>query len=215
MKRFSATFRLPVRGMTLVELMVVIVIVAIMASLTVPAYSNLLTQNRMSAELNDLQSDLELARSSAIREGMAVTICPSTNPTASTPTCSSSTSWSTGWIVFSDTYSTNGNQTYTPGSGDVLMKTHGPFNGSDSAIINSTGSSGGTPTLPAITFNRLGGTASFGTNTTQSVLGKINLNDAKASAFMKRCLVISQAGTLTPYAPQNSLTRNAIASTCS
>ncbi len=56
----------------------------------------------MAAEINELRGALELAWSSAVKQGIDVTVCASTNPTASSPQCSGKPNWETGWIVFTD-----------------------------------------------------------------------------------------------------------------
>jgi type IV fimbrial biogenesis protein FimT len=198
------THRRKTAGFTLIEMMVVIIIMAVVVAFAVPAYKSLVTQYRMSDELNEIASDVALARSMAIKEGLDVTICPSSNPTASVtattpPSCSAGTEWNTGWIIFTDTALPSGNQTFTTDTGDVLLHVHNGLFGSDTLVSTLTG---GTGNLSAITFNRMGGATNFGSNSTQSITGNLTLNDSNSDASMIRCLIISEAGTIQVHSPQ-------------
>src|ERR1700731_4176085 len=95
-------------GFTLLELMVVITIVAILMALGVPSYRYVTNSNRMSGEVNALLGDLQFARSEAIKEGATVTVCPTSNPSATPPICNAGSSeWDKGWIVTSPTVTPN------------------------------------------------------------------------------------------------------------
>ncbi len=72
-------------GLTLVELMVVITIVAVLLALGVPSYRYVTSSNRVSSEVNALLGDLMFARSEAIKEGATVTVCPVANPPPNPP----------------------------------------------------------------------------------------------------------------------------------
>lgn len=86
-------------GFTLIELMVVVAIVAILASLAAPSFRTLLVRRTVLAAADTLVSDITLARSEALKRSAAVTICRSTNGS----TCNTTVgSWSVGWIVFVD-----------------------------------------------------------------------------------------------------------------
>ncbi len=84
------------RGLTLVELLVVIAVSAALISVAVPAYDTLAYDNRMSTEMNELVSHIHYARSEAIKRGGQVRIC-SANSTFTA--CANSGSWDSGWIV--------------------------------------------------------------------------------------------------------------------
>jgi len=71
-------------------LLVVITIVAILMGLGVPSFKYVTVSNRMSAEVNGLLGDMQLARAEAIKEGSSVTVCSSTDGA----NCSGSTDWS-------------------------------------------------------------------------------------------------------------------------
>lgn len=189
--------RKPADGFTIVELMVVIAIMAIIMVFAIPSYKGLMTQNRMAGEINDLSTDIELARSAAVKQGLDVTICPSAAPTAAIPTCSATTEWNTGWITFIDIA---GNQTFTNGNGDTLLRVHGPFSSTDTLVFSSTAG-----TQDSITFNRMGGTTSFGTTTDNSDTdtGTLTLHDATNNLTWRRCAVMSEAGTITVDSEQN------------
>lgn len=194
------THRRPAAGFTVVELMVVVAIIAVLLVFGVPSYKAVTTQNRMAGEINDLASDIALARSAAIKQGLTVTICPSANPNATpaaaAPSCSNSTEWNTGWIVFIDVA---GNQTFGNANGDTLLRVHGPFSGSDTLVSTATPG-----TLTYIAFNRMGGTNSFGTAANFGNTGTLTLHDATNNTTWRRCAIISEAGTITVDSEQNN-----------
>lgn len=185
--------RRPAEGFTVVEMMVVVAIVAVVVAFGIPSYKSVTVQNRMAGEINDISTDVELARSAAIKQGLPVTICPSANasstPNGTTPSCSGTANWNTGWIVFIDT---TGNQTFNTGSGDTLLRAHAGFQGTDT-LAGSSGSAATGPfsgTISYLTFNRMGGTSiGGGTN-----FAALTLHDSGNTLAWRRCLVVSYAG---------------------
>ena len=85
-------------GFTLVELAITVLIIGILGGWAVPAIKNLFMNNSMVSATNSLVADITYARSEAIKRNTAVTICPSTDQTS----CSGTSDWSTGWIIFWD-----------------------------------------------------------------------------------------------------------------
>lgn len=90
------------RGLTLVELLVVLVIVAILLGLGVPSFSRLMDHTRVATAAQRLQAHLSLARSEAVRRGLRVTLCKS----ADGLTCAAAGGWQQGWILFTDAQAT-------------------------------------------------------------------------------------------------------------
>lgn len=59
--------------------MVTIAVLAIIAALAAPSFSNLINSNRLTGVANDVVAALQVARMEAIRRGTSVEVCPSTN----------------------------------------------------------------------------------------------------------------------------------------
>ena len=85
------------RGLTLIELMVTIAVVAIIALIAPPMLANMLNTNRSIAHYNQVAGTLALARSESIKRGMIISICGSSDGA----TCDTS-DWEDGWLVFAD-----------------------------------------------------------------------------------------------------------------
>ncbi|HHJ16839.1 MAG TPA: prepilin-type N-terminal cleavage/methylation domain-containing protein [Gammaproteobacteria bacterium] len=85
-------------GFTLVELMVTLTVIAILATVAVPSFTNTIKDNRMVAQINRLAGSLAIARSDAIRFGREATVCVSSDQA----TCTGETNWELGWMVWVD-----------------------------------------------------------------------------------------------------------------
>jgi type IV fimbrial biogenesis protein FimT len=90
------------RGFTLVELLVVLAVGSILLAIAVPGYGFLVSTSRLAAVTNDLVSNLQLARSEAVKRGMRVTVCKTGNAMAVPPACDATAGWHQGWLVFVD-----------------------------------------------------------------------------------------------------------------
>lgn len=87
-------------GFTLLELLVTLALAAIILAIGVPAFTELIRNNRQVSTSHTLMTGLNLARSEAIKRAVRVTMCRSNGPDS----CSDDNSriWETGWIVFVD-----------------------------------------------------------------------------------------------------------------
>jgi type IV fimbrial biogenesis protein FimT len=75
-------------GFTLVELMVVIAVLAILATIAIPGFQGIVAQNRATSAANELQATLQFARSAAIAQSRQVTVRPTAGG-----------DWGGGWVV--------------------------------------------------------------------------------------------------------------------
>ncbi|MEW6099583.1 MAG: GspH/FimT family pseudopilin [Pseudomonadota bacterium] len=65
------------RGLTLVELMVTLTVMAVLLGVAVPSFQDAIESSRLSTRANDLLRGLQTARSEAIRRNGAVRFCSS------------------------------------------------------------------------------------------------------------------------------------------
>jgi type IV fimbrial biogenesis protein FimT len=134
-------------GFTLIELMVVVAIAAILMAVAVPSFRDVTERNRVSTQVNTFVGDLQLARSEAIKRGLAVSLCASSDGGS----CLDNNAWNRGWIMFVDP-ATSGNRTNA--AVQPLIKIRAGWRTADTfAAITPT------PTQ-AITYNRDGFVAS-------------------------------------------------------
>lgn len=100
-------------GFTIIELMVTISVAAILAAVAIPSMQDLIARNQITSANNELVAATMYARSEAVLRGVPVRVCNSDTTTSSSSasiTCSTGTSWASGWIVFVDA---NGDDTRT------------------------------------------------------------------------------------------------------
>jgi type IV fimbrial biogenesis protein FimT len=143
--RFSRSSRRQLRraaGLTVIELMVSVMIMAIIVGLGAPAMMDFIIQSRMTSQANELLSDLSYARSEAASRGVRVALCASTNASTATANCSGSASdWPTGRIVFVDSNG-DGQRDTASGSTELLLKVSPTLTGSSTLVLSLAG--GGT-----------------------------------------------------------------------
>jgi type IV fimbrial biogenesis protein FimT len=86
------------KGLTALELIVTMAVIAILLSAGVPAFKNYAWNLRMKVAMEMLQTDLTEARGHAISHNIRTVICPAVD----NRDCSGQATWHDGWIVFSD-----------------------------------------------------------------------------------------------------------------
>jgi type IV fimbrial biogenesis protein FimT len=94
-------------GLTLLEVMVALAIIAILSSLAAPSFTQMIQSNTISSNVNTFLADMRFARSESIRRGGGVVMCRSDAPEAVNPACANGSGpdgngWASGWIVFQD-----------------------------------------------------------------------------------------------------------------
>jgi type IV fimbrial biogenesis protein FimT len=161
----------------MIELIMVVMIVGILAAIGTPTFKYVTASNRMSGEVNSLLGDMQFARSQAIKQGLPVTICTSTNGTQ----CAGATinTWQVGWIVFVDS---NGNQSVD--NGETTLRVQPAFTGSDTFVATTAG-------YASATFNRMG----YAPTGSATVIN-VQLHDSTGNTQWTRCLAINTVGSV-------------------
>lgn len=160
-----------ISGLTLIELLIVIVVAAILLVWGVPSFRSIIQNNRSLAFSSAFTRSINLAKNEAIKRSSAVSICAAN---ASLTGCSTS-SWANGWLVFSDT---NGDGAYDS-STDALLAISQAFSGQE------------TVTAPAsvITFN--------GSGFLTAGSGNYQISATGCSGNNARTILISTTGRIT------------------
>lgn len=169
------------QGISLIEVMVTLSIVAILAVIATPSFTGVIQKARLQTEANSLVSDLQFARAEAIKRGQPVSLCPSSNGT----TCNTvnPNAWEQGWIVFND----------DNGSGLLDSASDAPLR------VRSALTSGDTftpsPLASAVTYSRDG----FATNLSNGTV-TMKLHTSPLNSNATRCVEINMAGRQTVLA---------------
>lgn len=167
----------------MIELVVTIAIAAVLIGLAAPSFTKIMQRNRIATEANSLTADLQYARGQAIKEGLPVTVCISTDQS----TCTTATkNWGAGCIIFSDP---NSNQVVdTTPTAEIVWRAQAAFSasGSTDTFTNST--------TTAFTYSRDGFLTGLSAGTADV---KLTLQTVPANANAARCLTINRIGRQT------------------
>ncbi len=105
------------RGFTILELMITLIIAAILLSIAVPSFNNLIQRNQITTYANELGTTINLARSEAIKRGEDITIISNNG-----------LDWTQGWRLQVDSTAEllrtapalNGSNTFTSNSNSAI-----------------------------------------------------------------------------------------------
>jgi type IV fimbrial biogenesis protein FimT len=164
-------------GFTMMELVTVMLIVGILAAIGIPSFKYVTTSNRIASEINGLLGDMQFARSEAVKQGLPVTVCASSNGSS----CTGGAIWNSGWIVFLDS---NGNGTVDAGAGEQVIRIQPAFTSTDTFVPDNG-------TFNRVIFNREG----YGSTNTNVIVTML-LHSAPAVTQWTRCLQITPVGML-------------------
>ena len=163
----------------MIELMIVIALMAILLAVAVPSFRDLIQRNRVAGEINSFVSDLQFARSEAIKRGQPVSLCPSANGSS----CLGTNTWHQGWIVFFDA-----NGSGTVGGGDTVLRVRAGWASGDTFVAN--------PSLTSLTYGRDGFAANLAAGTLTMPLRTSPVNNNAT-----RCLTLNIVGRQTVQLP--------------
>lgn len=109
-------------GYTLIEVLVVIAIVGILASIAAPTLFGFVTRSTMRSISSDFSSGLQRTRMEAVNRNMCATMCMTTTASNSAPTCvTSGDDWGRGWIVFLNPTCDSPSAVNTPVPGNIVL----------------------------------------------------------------------------------------------
>jgi type IV fimbrial biogenesis protein FimT len=169
------------RGFTLFELLITIAIAALLMMVAAPSMLKTFKSNRVQSEASSFVGDLMLARTEAVKRGLGVSMCSSSDGA----TClTSGNTWQAGWVVFLD--STAG--CAVPSSSPVIVKSRAAFTGTDTLT-------GSTSSMRCVTFNREGFTSNLGTAS-----ATFTLHTADNLSTATRCVVVDLGGHVSTLA---------------
>lgn len=162
-------------GFTLIELMVVVALMAILATLAAPAMSGMVNSMRLTTAVNSLFTSLLLARSEAIKRNGRAVVCKS----ASGDACITSGGWEQGWIVFHDA-----NNNATRDTGEVIVSR-------GHALQSPIRLNGNSPLANYVSFTPMGQTA-YASGAFQA--GTLTVCVESSEPLEARQIVISSTG---------------------
>ncbi len=163
------------RGFSLIELVMALSIGSILISVAIPNLKVVVQNNRIQSQIGDFMSDLNLARSEAIKQGRRVTICKSANGSS----CTTSNGWDQGWIVFVEN---NGNGLLD--DGEIVLRVHSSLSGGNT--MSSIGNIDNYISYVANGFSR--------TNNNVIQTGSIALCDSRQDDTEARAVRINATG---------------------
>ncbi len=113
-------------GFTFIELMTAIAVLAVVISIGIPSFQTLISNNRVSSQVNNFVTSLNLARSEAINRGDSVTVAAAGG------------GWADGWTITAadgtvlrqqEAFKNDSTMTATSGTASIVFNSRGFLDG--------------------------------------------------------------------------------------
>jgi type IV fimbrial biogenesis protein FimT len=175
------------QGLTLIELMITLVVVAVLATVAVPGYADFQRNSELVSRTGTLVSSLNTARGEAMKRGRYAMAIPADGAT-----------WSSGVIVFVDN---NSNKAFDSATDTVIYQNTDAF----PSFLASSGTGTAVATPPYVLFDAQGysrtSAGSFGNLTLT-----IERNDVSATRLpsQTRRIIVSRTGRLRTCTPSTA-----------
>jgi type IV fimbrial biogenesis protein FimT len=159
-------------GFTLMELLVVIAIVGILSAVAMPSFVSTIQRFRVMSSMSAFAGDLQYARTEALKQGLSVVMCPSSNGTS----CTSANTWQIGWMVYA--LQTTGSASKT------ILRVQSAWTNTDTLV------SANVSAPYTLTFSREGYVSGL-TGTTSATF---TINTTPANTAVIKCVSLNKAG---------------------
>ena len=163
------------RGLSLIELMITLAVLAVVVSIAVPNFNTMIANNRTLSLGEDMATALSFARTEAVKRGARVSLCGSTDGTA----CDGS--FANSWLVVVDSATSDDAAAVTVDT--VLRQWQAP--GANEAVAVTQGGN-------AVTFIRFTRKGMLG----RSASGTVTINANASGCSTARDVTVGVAGLL-------------------
>jgi len=139
-RRHTPTLRTHVHGVTLIELMVTLAVLAIVLAIGAPALNTFVERQAVEGAAEQFAGDIRYARTEAMKRGQAVSICIRTETVVNgvtTVACAGAAGtrgYADGWLVFSDV---DADGSFETADGDTTLRDQQAVSGQLSSMIRS------------------------------------------------------------------------------
>lgn len=146
------------KAFTLIELLVTVAVVGVVLALAVPSFNQQILNNKSTVLSEDLIAQINLARYEAVKRGVRVSICASSDSMTTTPSCTGN--WTQGYMIFVDKAATDEATAINLGSTPEIIKV---FPKEDTKAVISV--KNGSTAVSFIRFTALGTLARISSST--------------------------------------------------
>lgn len=156
----------------MMELMVIVAIVAILSAVAMPSFVSTTQRFRVMSSMSVFAGDLQYARTEAIKQGLSVMMCPSSDGVA----CTTANTWQIGWMVYAlqDTSTTT----------KTILRVQSAWTSKDTLVSANVSSP------YTLTFTRDG----YVSGLTGATSATFTINTTPANSAAIKCVSLNKAG---------------------